>query len=34
MVRWEYDWHPTPGSPEASLYADFLRPRNYLEELG
>jgi coproporphyrinogen III oxidase len=34
MVRWEYDWHPTPGSPEAVLYADFLRPRNYLDELG
>jgi len=33
LVRWEYDWHPTPGSPEARLYADFLRPRNYLAEL-
>jgi coproporphyrinogen III oxidase len=34
MVRWEYDWHPLPGSPEARLYADFLRPRDYLAELG
>jgi coproporphyrinogen III oxidase len=33
MVRWEYDWHPAPGSPEAKLYADYLRPRNYLAEL-
>jgi coproporphyrinogen III oxidase len=34
LVRWEYDWHPQPGSPEARLYADFLRPRDYLAELG
>ena len=34
MVRWEYDWHPEPGSPEARLYEDFLRPRDYLTELG
>ncbi|HEX3950776.1 MAG TPA: oxygen-dependent coproporphyrinogen oxidase [Steroidobacteraceae bacterium] len=33
LVRWEYDWHPAPGSPEAKLYADYLRPRNYLAEL-
>ncbi|HXP27370.1 MAG TPA: oxygen-dependent coproporphyrinogen oxidase [Steroidobacteraceae bacterium] len=34
IVRWEYDWHPKPGSPEARLYEDFLRPRDYLGELG
>ena len=34
IVRWEYDWHPKPGSPEARLYEDFLRPRVYLGELG
>jgi coproporphyrinogen III oxidase len=34
IVRWEYDWHPKPGSPEARLYEDFLRPRDYLAELG
>jgi coproporphyrinogen III oxidase len=34
IVRWEYDWHPAPGSPEARLYEDFLRPRDYLSELG
>jgi coproporphyrinogen III oxidase len=33
IVRWEYDWHPSPGSPEARLYEDFLRPRDYLTEL-
>jgi coproporphyrinogen III oxidase len=33
IVRWEYDWHPAPGSPEALLYQDFLRPRDYLTEL-
>jgi coproporphyrinogen III oxidase len=32
-VRWDYDWHPEPGSPEARLYRDFLRPRDYLAEL-
>jgi len=29
-VRWEYDWHPEPGSPEAKLYTDYLRPRDWL----
>ena len=33
LARWEYDWHPEPGSPEARLYADFLRPRDWLREL-
>ncbi|HEX4241804.1 MAG TPA: oxygen-dependent coproporphyrinogen oxidase [Steroidobacteraceae bacterium] len=33
LVRWEYDWEPEPGSPEARLYAEFLRPRNFLAEL-
>jgi coproporphyrinogen III oxidase len=32
LVRWEYDWHPEPNSPEARLYADFLRPRDWLRE--
>jgi coproporphyrinogen III oxidase len=34
LARWEYDWQPEPGSPEARLYRDFLRPRDYLAELG
>jgi coproporphyrinogen III oxidase len=33
IVRWEYDWQPAPGSPEARLYENFLRPRDYLTEL-
>ena len=32
MVRWEYDWQPEPGSPEEVLYADYLRPRDWLGE--
>ncbi len=34
LVRWEYDWHPEPGSPEAALYTDFLKPRDWLGETG
>jgi coproporphyrinogen III oxidase len=33
LVRWEYDWQPQPGSPEADLYDNYLRPRSYLTEL-
>jgi coproporphyrinogen III oxidase len=33
LVRWEYDWQPEPGSAEARLYSDFLRPRDWLREL-
>jgi coproporphyrinogen III oxidase len=33
LVRWDYDWRPEPGSPEARLYDEFLRPRDYLAEL-
>ena len=33
LVRWDYDWRPQPGSPEARLYDDFLRPRDYLAQL-
>jgi coproporphyrinogen III oxidase len=29
-VRWEYDWRPEPGSPEARLYDLFLKPRDWL----
>lgn len=29
VVRWKYDWQPEPGSPEAQLYADFLRVRDW-----
>ncbi|EPL6453383.1 oxygen-dependent coproporphyrinogen oxidase [Providencia rettgeri] len=26
LVRWEYDYHPEPNSPEEKLYTDFLIP--------
>lgn len=29
VVRWVYDWHPEPGSPESHLI-DFLRPRDWV----
>jgi coproporphyrinogen III oxidase len=32
LVKWRYDWKPEPGSPEARLYTDFLRPRDWLGE--
>ena len=31
VVKWRYDWRPTPGTPEARLYTDFLAPRDWLE---
>lgn len=30
IVKWRYDWHPEPGTPEARLYTDFLKPRDWL----
>lgn len=30
LVRWEYDWQPQPGSPEAELYDYYLQPREWL----
>ena len=32
VVTWRYDWHPEPGTPEASLYSDFLHPREWADE--
>ncbi|MCU0813512.1 MAG: oxygen-dependent coproporphyrinogen oxidase [Burkholderiaceae bacterium] len=29
VVKWRYDWQPEPGTPEARLYTDFLRPRDW-----
>ena len=34
LVRWDYDWHPDPGSPEAELYERFLPPRDWAELTG
>ena len=33
-VRWCYDWKPEPGSPEARLSEEFLKPRDWLGESG
>jgi coproporphyrinogen III oxidase len=32
VATWRYDWKPAPGTPEARLYSDFLRPRDWLGE--
>ena len=29
LVRWEYDWQPESGSPEAELYEKYLKPRKW-----
>jgi len=31
LVRWQYDWQPEPGSPEAELYEKFLKPRDWIK---
>jgi coproporphyrinogen III oxidase len=31
-VNWRYSWAPDEGTPEARLYSDFLRPRDWLGE--
>jgi coproporphyrinogen III oxidase len=30
VVNWRYDYAPEPGSPEARLYSDFLKPRDWI----
>lgn len=30
LVKWRYNWKPEPGTEEARLYSDFLRPRDWL----
>jgi coproporphyrinogen III oxidase len=30
LARWEYDWQAEPGSAEALLYTDYLKPREWL----
>ena len=34
LVRWQYDWRPDPGTPEAALYEGYLHPRDWLGEAG
>jgi len=31
LVKWQYNWQPEEGSPEAELYDTFLKPRNWLK---
>ena len=33
IVKWRYNWQPVAGSPEARLYSDFLRPRDWAGEV-
>jgi coproporphyrinogen III oxidase len=30
IVKWRYDWQPEPGTAEARLTSDFLRPRDWI----
>ena len=32
LVKWRYDWKPSPSSEEERLYREFLRPRDWLGE--
>ncbi len=29
LVRWQYDWQPEPGTPEAELYDKYLKVREW-----
>jgi coproporphyrinogen III oxidase len=31
VAHWRYGWQPEPGSPEAVLYEQYLKPQNWLE---
>jgi len=31
LAKWRYDWRPEAGTPEAKLYDDFLRPRDWVD---
>lgn len=33
LVRWEYDYHPEPGTPEAELTDYYLKDRDWLAEV-
>jgi coproporphyrinogen III oxidase len=30
VAHWKYNWQPAPGSPEADLYENYLKPREWL----
>jgi coproporphyrinogen III oxidase len=31
LVRWQYNWQPEPGSAEADLYENYLKPRDWVK---
>ncbi len=33
VATWKYNWQPEPGSAEAVLYDEYLKPRDWLNEL-
>ncbi|MEM9510801.1 MAG: coproporphyrinogen III oxidase, partial [Cyanobacteria bacterium P01_E01_bin.35] len=33
LVRWEYDYQPEPGTPEAKLYEVLLKPQDWVKDL-
>jgi coproporphyrinogen III oxidase len=30
LVKWRYNWHPEEDSPEAELYEQFLKPKEWV----
>ena len=32
LVKWRYNWQPEPGTEEAELYEQYLKPRDWLNE--
>jgi coproporphyrinogen III oxidase len=32
LAAWRYAWTPQPGTPEATLYTDFLVPRDWIQD--
>ncbi len=32
LVKWRYNWQPTPGGAEADLYDNYLQPHQWLDE--
>lgn len=32
LVTWRYDWSPAKDTPEAALYEEFLKPKDWLAE--
>ena len=32
LASWKYNWQPDPGSVEARLYEDYLKPRDWLAD--